>query len=171
MLKILGLLGIVAACGMAGILKTKDLKRRVILLEDYLRMIIEIKGQINYFRDPLPDIFDKLRKNGDSKAFSLLNGLRDEIGEKGGDMVKIWPLKIEETYKNEPLKEDDMDIFRYPGEFMGQTDYDNHIYHFSYVEDKLQKQIENAREELRQKGPMYGRIGFFLGAMIAIIFI
>ena len=48
MLKILGLLGIVAACGMAGILKTKDLKRRVILLEDYLRMIIEIKGQINY---------------------------------------------------------------------------------------------------------------------------
>ena len=88
MLKILGLLGIVAACGMAGILKTKDLKRRVILLEDYLRMIIEIKGQINYFREPLPDIFDKLRKNGDSKAFSLLNGLRDEIGEKGGDMVK-----------------------------------------------------------------------------------
>ena len=48
-------------------------------------MIIEIKGQINYFREPLPDIFDKLRKNGDSKAFSLLNGLRDEIGEKGGD--------------------------------------------------------------------------------------
>ena len=75
----------------------------------------------------MPDIFDKLRKNGDSKAFSLLNGLRDEIGEKSGDMVKIWPLKIEETYKNEPLKEDDMDIFRNPGEFIVHTDNDNHI--------------------------------------------
>ena len=33
--------------------------------------------------------------------------------------------------------------------------------------EKSSKEIENAREELRQKGPMYGRIGFFLGAMIA----
>ena len=39
------------------------------------------------------------------------------------------------------------------------------------LNNEYQKQIEDAREELRQKGPMYGRIGFFLGAMIAIIFI
>ena len=74
---------------MAGILKTKDLKRRVILLEDYLRMIIEIKGQINYFRGTFRLTFlTKLRKNGDSKAFSLLNGLRGQ--ENRGKKAVIW---------------------------------------------------------------------------------
>ena len=171
MFKTFGLLGIVAFCGMAGIIKTRDLKRRVILLEDFLQMIIEVKGQINYFREPLPDIFGKLQKNGDSKAFSILDGLRCQINERGGDMVRIWPQKIEELYGDEPLKEDDMEILRYPGEFMGQTDFDNHIYHFSYLEERLRKQIDDAREDLRRKGPMYGKIGFFLGAIIAIILI
>ena len=48
MLKLIGLLGLVIACGLSGIMKTGDLKKRVALLEDYLQMIIELKGQINY---------------------------------------------------------------------------------------------------------------------------
>lgn len=171
MFKAAGLIGIVIASGMIGILKSKDLKRRVNLLEDYLQMIIELKGQINYFREPLPDIFCKLKKTGDSKAFSILNELRIQLIQKGGEIVKIWPQKVESIYEKEPITSDDMEIFKYPAEFIGQTDFENHIHHFSYLEERLKKQIKEAQGELKKKGPMYGKIGFFLGAIGAILLI
>lgn len=169
MFKLIGLLGITLCCGLAGMMKTAELKRRSVLLEDYLRMVIELKGQINYFREPLPDIFDKLKKNGDSKAFRLLWGISGEIGDKGSEIVNLWPLQVEEVYRGEPLTDEDLEIFKYIGEFVGQTDFENHIYHFSYLEDKLKKQIKDARENFRRKGPMYSKIGFFLGAIGAVI--
>jgi len=62
-----------------------------------------------------------------------------------------------------------MEIMKYPGEFIGQTDFENHIYHFTYLEEKLKKQIIEAQESYKKKGPMYSKIGFFLGSIGAII--
>ena len=132
-------------------------------------MIIELKGQINYFREPLPDIFDKLKKNDRSAAYIILDSLGTQLREKGGEIVKIWPEKVEEIYKSEPVTADDMEIMKYPGEFIGQTDFENHIYHFTYLEEKLKKQIIEAQESYKKKGPMYSKIGFFLGSIGAII--
>lgn len=76
---------------------------------------------------------------------------------------------MEEIYKSEPVTADDMEIMKYPGEFIGQTDFENHIYHFTYLEEKLKKQIIEAQENYKKKGPMYSKIGFFLGSIGAII--
>ena len=159
MLKLIGLLGLVIACGLSGIMKAGDLKKRVALLEDYLQMI----------REPLPDIFDKLKKNDRSAAYIILDSLGTQLREKGGEIVKIWPEKVEEIYKSEPVTADDMEIMKYPGEFIGQTDFENHIYHFTYLEEKLKKQIIEAQENYKKNGPMYSKIGFFLGSIGAII--
>lgn len=119
-------------------MKAGDLKKRVALLEDYLQMIIELKGQINYFREPLPDIFDKLKKTIVLPPISFLTVSARSSGKKGGEIVKIWPEKVEEIYKSEPVTADDMEIMKYPGEFIGQTDFENHIYHFPLnLEEKL----------------------------------
>ncbi|MEE0796327.1 MAG: hypothetical protein UIJ88_00670, partial [Anaerovoracaceae bacterium] len=60
MLKALGLMGLVTVCGLIGMMKAGELRRRAELLEDFQSMMIEVKGHINYFREPLPDIFIKL---------------------------------------------------------------------------------------------------------------
>ena len=59
MLRLAGLLGIVIALGLLGIMKSQQLGARVKLLEDFLQMVLELKGQISYFKEPLPAIFEK----------------------------------------------------------------------------------------------------------------
>ena len=54
------------------------------------------------------------------------------------------------------------------GSFIGQTDYENQQMQFSFLETRLQEQLTEAREDCRQKGPMYRRIGFFGGAIAAL---
>ena len=48
MLRLAGLLGIVIALGLLGIMKSQQLGARVKLLEDFLQMVLELKGQISY---------------------------------------------------------------------------------------------------------------------------
>ena len=56
-LKIIGIIGLITASGLAGIMKAYRLKRRIYLLEDYMKMIMDLKSRINYMKEPLPDIF------------------------------------------------------------------------------------------------------------------
>ena len=73
--------------------------------------------------------------------------------------------------KGQPLTKADLELFDYLGTFIGQTDYDNHLFHFAYMEEKLNSQINDSKNDLKVKGPMYRKVGFFLGAILAILFI
>ena len=171
MLKFVGLIGIVLSLGLVGIMKYEQLKTRVNLLEDFLQMILELKGQIGYFKEPLPLIFARAEKKGDSKAFKLLGSVESKLNQKDDEIAKIWPLAVSEIYNDMPLQKEDFDTIKYLGTFIGQTDYDNHIFHFSYLEEKLANQIADGKNSLKTKGPMYRKIGFFLGAILAILVI
>lgn len=171
MLKISGIIGLVVSFGLLGISKTTNFKIRIELLEDYYEMIMILKTQINYFKEPLPELFKKVSKSGNSKAFRLLEVLGSEIEEKNGNTADFWAKKVTCIYQDTVLTQEDIEILSYPGEFIGQTDFNNHLQHFSYVEEKLKKQIEMAKSLYESKGPMYNKIGFFIGAIIGIIFI
>ena len=65
MLKTLGLMLLIAAFGIIGKLKSDELKQRIMLLEDYKKMILETKSRINYFRQPFLNINTQETQNGD----------------------------------------------------------------------------------------------------------
>lgn len=169
MLKLIALTGIITASGLMGMTKTKILKERLTILEDYMQAVIELKGKINYFKEPLPIIFEKFSEENNSKAHILLKSLSLELIKADTQVSSAWCDKLSEIYENSPLTDEDIEVMKYLGEFIGQTDFENHLYHFSYLEEKLKNQIAEAKESLRKKGPMYNKIGFFLGSIGAII--
>ena len=168
-LKIIGIIGLITASGLAGIMKAYRLKRRIYLLEDYMKMIMDLKSRINYMKEPLPDIFRRVEKTDDSKAIYLLSDISSQISKKNLGIAGIWPQSVKQVYRDEPLSHDDLEIFKYPGRFLGQTDYENHLDSFAYLEEKLHMQMLQAAEEYRKKGPMYSKLGFFIGAAGAIL--
>ena len=171
MFKIAGLLGLIAGTGLIGVMKAADLKERIILLEDYLQMLLDIKGHINYFREPLLKIHTDRRENRSSEAFELFDKVRHELSQKDAEISQIWAQNVNLTYRNTSLLQEDLELFIYPGSFIGQTDYENQLARFEYLEKRLTEQIEKAREGYLQKGPLYRKLGFFAGGLGAIIFI
>ena len=171
MLKLMGIAGIVMSMGLLGMSKTKSLKFRIQLLEDYYEMVLNLKGQIGYFKEPLPDIFEKLSQNNSSKAYLFLKALITEIKENASYSSNFWAKNLIRIYGDTVLTEEDIEIMSYVGEFVGQTDYNNHLQHFAYIEDKLLQQITSSKNLYVSKAPMYNKIGFFIGAIIGMIFI
>ncbi len=171
MLKFTGIVGLVAALGLIGILKAEELKSRVKDLEDFLRMCLFLKSKINYLREPLTYAYSTGNSGSGNRADLLLHEVFVEIDEKQGEIEEIWAQKANEIYKTSRLTKADMNYIRYPGKFIGQTDYENQLYQFEYIQSSLENQIKEADEELKRKGPLYRKLGFFAGALIGIILI
>ena len=72
MLKLAALMGIVAGCGLGGILKAAELKERIRLLDEFFKMILSLKSEINYFREPLAVVLERQSHHEDTEAFQLL---------------------------------------------------------------------------------------------------
>ena len=171
MVKALIIVGFVTACGFMGTLKAAELKERITLLEDFRMMIIYMKGKINYFRQPLTTMTEKESQNEHSRAFKLLGEAGTALEKKNDDMSQIWAQEATRIYKNTPLTAEDMELIRYPGCFLGQTDWQNQQASFEYLEQRLSEQIKQAGQAYAAKGPLHRKIGFFAGGLIAIIFL
>lgn len=169
MIKLIGLLILVAAAGFGGILKAEELKERIRLLEDYLRMMLELKGKIHYFRQPLLQMFRQTADKGHSPAYLLLGRCQACLEETHGEIAPVWSENTRKIYRKTPLTPEDLEILTHPGTFLGQTDYENQQAQFAYVEQRLAEQIAEARGLYEKKGPMYRRIGFFGGAIVALV--
>lgn len=171
MVKAIMIAGFVAACGFLGTIKAGELKERIVLLEDFRRMLLYLKGKINYFREPLTTMVETDEKNGRSKAFKLLIEAGTALNEKNEEMGQIWGQETDRIYRGTPLTESDMEIIRYPGCFLGQTDWQNQQASFDYLEQRLGEQLAEAGQAYASRGPLYRKIGFFAGSLAAIIFI
>lgn len=169
MVKGFGLVCMIAALGLAGILKAEELKSRIRLLEDIQYMLLNLKSQMFYFREPLQILLEKLSKTADSRAFLLLNACALELWDKNGDIGQIWAENTVRIYKRTSLTQEDLEIIAQIGTYLGQTDFAGHQIQFECTEERLRQQIQQARETDRQKSPMYRKIGFIGGAAAALI--
>ena len=171
MLKLTGLLCMIAACGLYGILKAEELKSRVRLLEDAQYMLLNLKSQMCYFREPLQILLEKLSKTADSRVFLMLNACAVELEIKNGDIGQIWAENTVRAYGKSSLTQEDMDIIAQIGTYLGKTDFAGHQIQFECTEERLRQQIQQARNTEQLKSPMYRKIGFIGGAAAALIII
>ncbi len=171
MLKLAGITGLTLSLGLVGILKAQKLKSRIEILEEFMKMCLLLKSKINYLREPLTYIFSAEALNDDNRAFRLLREAFVEAEEKDAEISQIWVYKADETYRSSELTQKDIESIKYLGIFLGQTDYENQLYQFEYLESMLKNQIDEADDEWKRKGPLYRKLGFFAGALLGIVLI
>ncbi len=169
MLKAAGIIGLTLSLGFLGILKAQRLKVRIEILEEFMKMCLLLKSKINYLREPLTYIFSTEPLREENRAFSLLRDSFAEAEQKDAEISQIWFQKAEETYQSSELTAKDIESIKYLGTFIGQTDYENQLYQFEYLESMLKNQIGDAYDEWKRKGPLYRKLGFFAGALIGIV--
>ena len=168
MLKLAALMGIVAGCGLGGILKAAELKERIRLLDEFFKMILSLKSEINYFREPLAVVLGRQSHNEDTEASRLLREIQHRMNT-ADDAVQIWRKAVLHIYGGTAATAEDRRLFQYPGGFLGQTDCENHLFHFEHLENLLQGQLQEARVSYQVKGPLFSKLGFFIGGMVAVL--
>ena len=169
MLKAAGLVGLVVSLGLYGVLKSRELKQRIILQREFWQMMLQIKSEIEYLQEPLQSVLRQKKGGIENRDCQLLFAVQQKLAEEQTDLQSAWEQSVKTVYAGTPLTAQDIEVFCYPGTFLGQTDCENQQKQFEYLQSRLQLQIQEAEETYRTKGPLARRIGFFAGGLIAVI--
>ena len=169
MLKAAGLVGLVVSLGLYGVFKSRELKQRINLQRDFWQMMLQIKSEIHYLQEPLQSVLQQKKGDTESRAFRLLFAVQQKLSEEQTNLQSAWEESVKTIYAGTPLTAQDVEVFCYPGTFLGQTDCENQLQQFDYLQDRLRLQIQKAEETYRTKGPLLRRIGFFAGGLIAVV--
>lgn len=168
MIKIIGLFLGVIGCGAIGLLKARDIRERKQLLLEFKSLLLHISTEISYFKEPLPQIFERLSADQEGACGLLLRNCLTSYLTCGKDMGELWRDSVDFVYESLPVTEQDAALMKKCGDFLGQSDFKRQQDHFLLLHRQLDEQIEEAQKWIDSKGRMYERLGFSAGLVIAI---
>lgn len=165
------LLAAVSAARM-GIALGSELRRRVLLLQDFYKGILMVHQEMDYMKTPLEEALQRAGTVlGDPlSSFFRETGVRLEK-LPGTPFFSVWE-EMEDWYLSEcELKEEDRALIMQWGMQLGNLEPGGNGGVLKVYRDRLEKAIAEAEEEHRSKARLYERLGVLGGIFLVILFL
>lgn len=172
MIKLIGGLFVVAACGLFGIALSNKYSGRPKEIRQLRSCLQLLETEIVYGATPLPDALSNVANKSYKtwsdffKAMSmcLMNGSFYSVKE-------AWDSTIEKTMKNTNLNKSDLELIKQFGNVLGSSDREDQLKHFKLFYKQLEQQEEIADEDRRRNEKVYRQLGFLLGFAVFIVLV
>ncbi|BFK84368.1 stage III sporulation protein AB [Anaeromassilibacillus sp. Marseille-P3371] len=162
MLKVLGILLLIAAGTIAGYVQSHRLSQRVQQLEEMLRFLNAAQTEIRYSAASVAEI---VQRHGRSLAFLQECAAHCEEGE---DFHTAWKKGVQAGSKGTGLTEADRLLLSDFGDGFGASDVEGQLSHCRLYTELFSDRLENARSEKTRKGKLYLMLGSFSGIAVAL---
>ena len=167
MLKVIGLLALIAASTGVGMHFSSRLRERVHLLELILKMLADIETMIRFQAAEVGVIFDKLAKNRRYAPLTFIDDCAAAI-KGGGTLVQAFD-QIDQSAL--PLKKgDEAQLASFFGA-LGATDVEGQLKNCAMHKNLFEDTLQAAKEDAAKKGRLYAALGLFAGLATAILLI
>lgn len=163
--KIILLISIVVASTGLGVLLSKKYSNREKELKEMKSALNIFATKIKFTYEPIPNVFLEIANKIGGNIGKIFE--RASIRMKEENAGKAWNNAFEDVPNN--LSKEDVTILTNLGRMLGQTDVEGQISEIEVVEQFLENQLENARQEKIKNEKMYRTLGIVGGLMIAVI--
>lgn len=167
MIKLFGILMIVASTTLLGVFKSTAMKKRIISLQDMKTSLNLLKSEIMFSRNSLKEAFENIAnvsKNAD--VFKYTAEMIEEYGIKNA-----WKYGTEMAFEGTCLKKEDTEVIALLGGELGMTDTENQLKNIDYISELLNKCIADANDEYTKTAKLCRSVGVLSGLLIAIVLI
>ena len=168
MLKIAGILLIIATGAAVGIMQARKLSNRVTFFEDYICVITEIQSNISYSAAPLSEIIDNIHSRKSISPF--LNKLKDFMCSDIS-FREAWTKTVYSFDCGGCLSDDDKKLINDFGLGLGTTDIDGQVAHCKLSLTLAADRLNLYRNEKLNKGKLYRTLGVLTGAAVGLLII
>lgn len=171
LLKILGVIFVIASSSLIGQMICKRLEYRLSDLRDTKLALSILQSEISYLMNSLPEALKNASKvDGNiSKIFlSCEKLLNQKIGYCSRD---AWNISVNENYKYTYLSDSDKEILLSLGKNLGLYDLEKQICNIKSISMQLDNQENHVKEVIEKNSKMYKSLSFLAGIAISIILI
>lgn len=172
MLKLAGVLCILAGCTGLGFNKIKEEKSRIRHLQELIRVMKKIQNEISYGKHTLPEICLILSEHCYEPYRPCFRAIYEQMQrQEGVSLDRIWEQQIKLCLRNAPLQEDEKEILygllrntgiqeeKYQAQSMGQS------------MDLLDRKCRQAEDAYENKSRMIFSLSVLAGVFLVILLI
>lgn len=165
--KFILLISIIVVSTLLGILFSKKYSRRESELKDMKSALNMFSTKIKFTYEPIPNLFLEISNKIGGNIGKIFE--RASVRMKEESAGEAWNKSFEDVVTN--LLDEDITTLKNLGRLLGQTDLEGQISEIEVVNQFLDTQLENARQEKLKNEKMYRTLGIISGMTIAIILI
>ena len=172
MLKIMGALIILGACGYAGLTVASRYRQRPRDLR-YLQSALQmLETEISYGATPLPDALERVSQRCEPGVSLLFFRTREMLltGE-GITAWEAWSRALQEFYNSSAINGSDLSVLKALGTTIGISDREDQVKHLRLAREQLKIEAAKAEEDAVKNVKLYNYLGFLGGLTIVLIFI
>lgn len=170
MIKIIGIIMVLASSTLIGFIFGDNLKKRFEQLNEFERAINHLQNEVIYAYISLPEAI----KNVSEKSGQPLNNFLKEISlclsnNEVNSVYDAFVISYEKNKSSFKLHKNDINIIFTLSKTLGECDVDGQKRMFELTLDNLRKQIQYAESNMNKSLKMYRYLGFSIGAAVVII--
>lgn len=170
MLRLAGIMLLMAGCTGLGINKVSEEKRRIRGLRELKRMILRIQNEMIYGKRTLPEICLILGGCMDEPYKDAFLGIFRKLEENDGSILEnIWKERLWMCMEAMPFKEEEKAILINLPEHLGILDETAQALSIGQSLDMLEGRITRAESEYEGKSRVIMSISVMAGLFLAII--
>lgn len=170
MLKLTGILLLMAGCSGLGVNRVAEEKRRIRELREIRRIVTRIQNEMVYGKRTLPEIcllLGRCMEEPYRTAFLMI--YRKFMENDGSVLERIWKEELEACMKNLPLRREEKDILCNMPAYLGSLDEKHQAAEIGQSLDGLAAHIAQAEAGYENKAKVIMSISVTAGIFIVIL--
>ena len=170
MLKITGIICILAGCTGWGINRIIEERNRVQHLREMIRIIRRIRDEISYGKHTLPEICLILSEYCNAPYQSCFRKIYEQLEQGGGKSFRqIWERQIDQCMKDAPLSNEEKDILGKLPYNLGMQEEKLQAENISQSMEFLSRECRKAEDAYDNKSRMILSVSILTGVFLTIL--
>lgn len=168
MLKIMGIVLIMAGCIGSGWYLSGKALRRIHLLEEWESLLQLLYGEVDYAGHDLPDLFCRMIDQSRETASFWKRIDRQLRRGDAGRISTVWKQELQHR-DWQILQEPERRILEELGEIIGQTDRQTQLHAIHLYQQRLGMVLKQAKESYQGQARVYHVAGITVGSFLVIL--
>ena len=172
MLKWLGIGLMICGSTAVGVVMSRELEQRIILLQELRKVMSMLEGEIHYANATLSEAFYHVARRSKQPFSGFLEHMAERMdGLSGGTIQEIFQMYVDQDLKNTALLTSDLEQLKRLGEQLGYLDVKMQQKAIQLYTEQLQETCAQAAGVYQSKSKICRYLGIMGGLFLAILFI
>lgn len=171
MLKTIGVFLVVAGAGGCGWVLARSAGKRIEILQELLQALILLHGDIAYSVGDMSENMERLSCR--TEYFSaFFQEISERLSQKRGQsLYHIWREELKQLSCRQLLHREDMEFLKEIGQNLGNLDRQTQLNTLQVMRERLQQNIDAARQEYRSQAKLFRVVGLTVGIFTAVLLV
>lgn len=171
-IKLFGAVLIIAGCSGFGFYKSNQITERLTRLKELYRLLILLRGEIQYAATPVPEAMYKISGHTDGIFKKFFESVSGQLYVRSGETLsEVWRQQSDIFFGESALKPEDIRLLKEIGDNLGYSDKKTQVSAMELCMNNLSLSIGTLEQNAPQRKRLCQCLGIFAGLLSVILLV